>query len=162
MTDIFFDNHNLNDEKVFLKSTELLYFAYRDYIAWPDEVLKKYNFGRAHHRVIFFVNQNPGISVAELLALLNITKQSLSRVLSTLLDKRFISQKIGTRDRRKRLLNLTAKGEKLLFDVSECQKLQMVKACSEAGSVATEGFWKVLSKLINEKNKKDTINLTYK
>ena len=87
MTDIYFDKQIKDNEKLFLKSTELLYFAYRDYIAWPDVVLKKYSFGRAHHRIIFFVNQNPGITVAELLTLLNITKQSLSRVLSTLLSK---------------------------------------------------------------------------
>ncbi len=162
MTDIYFDKLIKDDEKLFLKSTELLYFAYRDYIAWPDVVLKKYNFGRAHHRIIFFVNQNPGITVAELLTLLNITKQSLSRVLSTLLSKSYISQNIGTNDRRKRLLNLTSKGKKLLSEVSEYQNKQMVKACKEAGPIATDGFWKVLTNLIDEKNKKGSINLTYK
>jgi DNA-binding MarR family transcriptional regulator len=79
MTDINFKNElsTITDDDLFVRSTELLYFAYRDFIAWPDEFLQKYGFGRAHHRVIFFVSQNPGMTVAELLKILNITKQSL-------------------------------------------------------------------------------------
>jgi hypothetical protein len=78
MADINFKNElkTINDDDLFLKSTELLYFAYRDFIAWPDEVLEKYGFGRAHHRILFFVSQNPGMTVAELLKILSITKQS--------------------------------------------------------------------------------------
>ena len=63
---------------------ELLYFAYRDFTAEPDAILAEYGFGRAHHRVIYFFGRNPRINVAELLAILKITKQSLSRVLGRL------------------------------------------------------------------------------
>tara|TARA_R110002096_G_scaffold416576_2_gene619493 strand:+ start:343603 stop:344106 length:504 start_codon:yes stop_codon:yes gene_type:complete len=162
MADIFFDISKLDDEELFLKSTELLYFAYRDYIAWPDEVLEKYSFGRAHHRVIFFVSQNPGMTVAELLKVLNITKQSLSRVLSALIDEGYIVQDIGATDRRKRLLNLTEKGRELLAEVSEHQKAQMIRACKSAGTEATEGFWKVLMELINETNQDEIKKLIFK
>lgn len=89
---------------------ELLYFAYRDFTAGPDEILAGYGFGRAHHRVIYFVGRHPGMTVSGLLGILRITKQSLSRVLGQLIEEEFIRQRAGERDRRQRLLNLTDKG----------------------------------------------------
>ncbi|HWJ73022.1 MAG TPA: MarR family transcriptional regulator, partial [Kaistia sp.] len=93
---------------------ELLFFAYRDFVGDPDEVLSKLGFGRAHHRVLHFINRNPGMKVADLLDILNITKQSLGRVLKQLLDEDYIVQKAGDADRRQRLLYATAKGETLV------------------------------------------------
>src|SRR5262252_2315738 len=90
---------------------ELLFFAYRDFIGDPDDVLAKFGFGRAHHRVLHFVNRNPGMKVAELLDILKITKQSLGRVLKQLIDQGYVVQKEGANDRRQRLLYVTAKGE---------------------------------------------------
>ena len=165
MADINFKNDilpNLDDEELFLKSTELLYFAYRDFTSWPDEVLVQYGFGRAHHRVLFFVNQNPGMTVAELLKVLNITKQSLSRVLSALIDKGYIVQEIGHEDRRQRLLKLTDKGNDLLTAVSEHQKKQMLEACKASGITSIDGFWSVLSALINEENRDEILNSIFK
>src|SRR5205823_4120767 len=83
---------------------ELLFFAYRDFISDPDEALAKFGFGRAHHRVLHFVNRNPGMKVAELLDILRITKQSLGRVLKQLVDEGYVVQKAGAKDRRQRLL----------------------------------------------------------
>jgi len=157
MTDI-----KLDEQELFLKSTELLYFAYRDFIAWPDDILQNYGFGRAHHRVLFFVSQNPSMTVAELLQILNITKQSLSRVLSALVGKGYIVQEIGQQDRRQRLLNLTDKGNVLLSKVSEHQKGQMLKALKDSGSDAIDGFWKVLTALINEENREEILELVFK
>lgn len=165
MADLILSNlklQNIDNEELFLKSTELLYFAYRDYIAWPDAELQKYDFGRAHHRVLFFVSQNPGMTVAKLLGVLNITKQSLSRVLSALIDKGFIIQEIGPTDRRQRLLNLTERGQALLSDVSEHQKEQMLQACRDAGLENVEGFWKVLMSLIKPENRDDILELIFK
>src|ERR687898_1378826 len=82
---------------------ELLFFAYRDFISDPDAILAKSNFGRAHHRVLHFVDRNPGLTIAELLDILRITKQSLNRVLKELLDKDFIESRMGPSDRRQRL-----------------------------------------------------------
>src|SRR5476651_1533497 len=90
---------------------ELLFFAYRDFVSEPDGVLGKLGFGRAHHRVLHFVNRNPGMKVADLLEILNITKQSLGRVLKQLVDQGFVVQKEGAQDRRQRLLYVTPKGE---------------------------------------------------
>src|ERR1035437_7520870 len=92
---------------------ELLFFAYRDFVGDPDEVLEKLGFGRAHHRVLHFVNRNPGMKVADLLDILKITKQSLGRVLKQLIDQGYVVQKAGANDRRQRLLYVTAAGESL-------------------------------------------------
>jgi len=92
---------------------ELLFFAYRDFVSDPDEVLGGYGFGRAHHRVVHFVNRHPGIRVADLLDILKITKQSLGRVLKQLIDTGFIEQVTGPQDRRQRLLYPTPAGREL-------------------------------------------------
>jgi DNA-binding MarR family transcriptional regulator len=92
---------------------EMLFFAYRDFVADADEMLEALGFGRAHHRVLHFVGRSPGMTVAQLLDILRITKQSLSRVLKDLLEQGFVYQKEGPEDRRQRLLYLTAAGEAL-------------------------------------------------
>lgn len=159
MTDVFFDIKKHSERQRFLKGMELLYFGYRDFISWPDDVLQTYGFGRAHHRVLHFVGRNPGLKVAELLKLLNITKQSLSRVLSSLVEKNYIRQDIGDLDRRQRLLYLTAQGHELLDNIAEHQQDHMLKAFKNAGDDAVEGFWKVLSALITDENREDILNI---
>ncbi len=127
---------------------ELLFFAYRDFIAEPDAILARYGFGRAHHRVIQFVGRHPHMTVSELLAILHITKQSLSRVLSELVQQGFITQHPGSRDRRQRLLELTAKGRALEREVSAPQRARVAEAYRQAGSAAVEGFRRVLLAII--------------
>lgn len=92
---------------------ELLFFAYRDFVSDPDEILTEYGFGRAHHRVIHFVDRYPGIRVTELLDILKITKQSLGRVLKQVIDTGFVEQRPGPQDRRQRLLYVTETGHRL-------------------------------------------------
>ena len=94
---------------------ELLFFAYRDFVGDPDEVLLKLGFGRAHHRVLHFVNRNPGMKVADLLEILNITKQSLGRVLKQLVDQGYVLQKEGEQDRRQRLASRFASGQSCII-----------------------------------------------
>src|SRR3984957_13934982 len=89
---------------------ELLFFAYRDFVADADEILSKFAFGRAHHRVLHFINRNPGMKVAELLDILKITKQSLGRVLKQLIDEGYVVQREGA-DRRQRLLYVSPAGQ---------------------------------------------------
>src|SRR5262249_43301382 len=100
---------------------ELLYYAYRDFTAEPDAMLARYGFGRAHHRVIYFVGRHPHMTVSDLLGILRITKQSLSRVLGQLVRQGFIRQRPGDRDRRQRLPELTEKGIELERPLSENQ-----------------------------------------
>src|SRR4051794_18040252 len=124
---------------------ELLFFAYRDFIGDPDDVLFKLNFGRAHHRVLHFVNRNPGMKVADLLDILNITKQSLGRVLKQLVDQGFVIQKEGARDRRQRLLFATPKGEALSLKLAQLQTVRINRAFTELGPGAHEAARRFLT-----------------
>ena len=133
---------------------ELLYFAYRDFTAEPDAILGKYGFGRAHHRVIYFVGRHPQITVSELLSILRITKQSLSRVLGQLVRDGFVVQRKGESDRRQRLLELTQKGVELERRLSESQRKRIADAYREAGAEAVEGFRRVLSGMIGDDRRK--------
>src|SRR5262245_58759936 len=100
---------------------ELLFFAYRDFVSDPDDVLRNFGFGRAHHRVLHFVNRHPGMKVADLLDVLKITKQSLGRVLKQLVDQGYVVQKEGENDRRQRLLFVTPKGKALAMKLAGLQ-----------------------------------------
>ena len=131
-------------EEELRQGMELLYFAYRDFTAEPDAMLERWGFGRAHHRVIYFVGRHPEISVSDLLATLRITKQSLSRVLGQLIRQGFIQQRPGSRDRRQRLLDLTQKGVELERQLSENQRHRIAKAYRDAGGDAVEGFRRVM------------------
>ena len=112
---------------------ELLFFAYRDFISDPDAILAKSNFGRAHHRVLHFVDRNPGLTVADLLDILKITKQSLARVLKELVDSGFIEQRTGQEDRRQRLLFATAAGQALSASLSAPQERRINTALAALG-----------------------------
>jgi DNA-binding MarR family transcriptional regulator len=112
---------------------ELLFFAYRDFVGDADEVLAKFGFGRAHHRVLHFVNRNPGMKVAELLGILKITKQSLGRVLKQLIDEGYVEQKEGATDRRQRLLFVTGKGKALALRLAGLQSERIGRALAGAG-----------------------------
>src|SRR6266702_4880786 len=128
---------------------ELLFFAYRDFISDPDDVLAKFGFGRAHHRVLHFVNRNPGMKVAELLDILKITKQALGRVLKQLIDDGYVVQKEGANDRRQRLLFVTPKGEALAMKLAGLQTARIARALSELGSDAHDGARRFLIAMIN-------------
>src|ERR1700749_1194277 len=112
---------------------EPLFFAYRDFVAEADHALEIYRFGRAHHRVLHFVDRNPNLTVAELLDILKITKQSLARVLKELIDQGFIVQREGEEDRRQRLLATTPKGCKLATELAAAQSRRIAAALAEAG-----------------------------
>jgi len=128
---------------------ELLFFAYRDFTADADDVLAKFAFGRAHHRVLHFVNRNPGMKVAELLHILKITKQSLGRVLKQLIDQGYVVQKEGANDRRQRLLYVTPKGEALAMKLAGLQTARIARALAELGPHAHESACRFLAAMVN-------------
>ena len=132
---------------------ELLFYAYREFTAEPDEILAKIGFGRAHHRVIYFVGRHPRITVSELLGILRITKQSLSRVLGELVRQGYIDQTTGVRDRRQRLLELTEKGVDLERELSETQRQRIARAYRMAGAEAVQGFRKVMMGMLDEEDR---------
>lgn len=117
-----------------LSFAELLFFAYRDFTSEPDEILADYGFGRAHHRVLHFVNRNPGLRVAQLLNILKIKKQSLSRVLKQLIDESYITQQTGPSDGRERLLYVTPKGAELAQKLADLQ-VARIKSALEGADV---------------------------
>ena len=126
-----------------ISHVELLFFAYRDFTGDPDAILAQYGFGRAHHRVLHFVNRNPGLRVANLLEILKITKQSLARVLKQLIGEGFIVQKAGAEDRRERLLFATVKGTRLAERLTTLQVKRVEAALAAAGpeaEAATRAF----------------------
>ncbi|CAA2156986.1 hypothetical protein MBRA_02409 [Methylobacterium brachiatum] len=107
---------------------ELLFFAYRDFVGDPDRILAAYGFGRAHHRVLHFVDRYPGLTIAELLDILRITKQSLNRVLKDLIGQGYVAQKTGPSDRRQRLLYCTPSGAELAADLTRVQARRLARA----------------------------------
>jgi DNA-binding MarR family transcriptional regulator len=128
---------------------ELLFFAYRDFVGDPDDVLDQFGFGRAHHRVVHFVHRYPGLKVADLLDVLRITKQSLGRVLKQLLDEGYIVQKSGASDRRQRLLFATAKGEALVAQLAGLQTDRINRAVRDFTAADVEAIGRFLSGMID-------------
>jgi DNA-binding MarR family transcriptional regulator len=129
---------------------ELLFFAYRDFVGDPDEVLVKLGFGRAHHRVLHFVNRNPGIKVADLLDILKITKQSLGRVLKQLIDEGYIVQRAGPHDRRQRLLYVSEAGEALALRLAGLQTERISRVLGELGPGAREAARRFLAGMTDD------------
>ncbi len=138
---------------------ELLFFAYRDFVGDPDEVLIRLGFGRAHHRVLHFVNRNPGMKVADLLDVLKITKQSLGRVLKQLIDDGYIMQKEGDNDRRQRLLYATAAGEALAMKLAGLQTERIGRVLAELGPGAREAARRFLAGMIDAEDRDRVLRL---
>jgi DNA-binding MarR family transcriptional regulator len=132
---------------------DLIFFAMRDLNAAPDDILAELGYGRAHHRTLHWVGRRPGLKVGELLAILGITKQSLTRVLGPLIRQGFIAQVAGQSDRRQRLLSLTEKGEALERKLFEAQRERLLAAYREAGGPSVEGFRRVLRGMILEQGR---------
>jgi len=137
----------LREEELRL-AQDLLFFGYRDFTAGADQILAELDLGRAHHRVLHFVGRRPGITVGDLLSILGITKQSLGRVLTPLVEQGYVLQSPGRSDRRQRLLSLTPKGEALERRLFERQREWVMRAYREAGPVAVEGFRRVMRGLM--------------
>ncbi|HLS19804.1 MAG TPA: MarR family winged helix-turn-helix transcriptional regulator [Paracoccaceae bacterium] len=148
----------LSDEKL-RQGIELLFFAYRDFTGDPDVVLAERGLGRAHHRTIHFIKRRPGITVAGLLDILQITKQSLNRVLRQLRAEDLVTSKPGEADRRQRNLYLTQAGEAMERELSSLQRARFCRAYSEAGPEAVAGFRKVLERMIDEEDRADIMTI---
>jgi DNA-binding MarR family transcriptional regulator len=128
---------------------ELFFFAYRDFVSDPDRILADLGFGRAHHRVLHFVDRQPGLTIAELLDILRITKQSLNRVLKELIEKGFIESRTGTIDRRQRLLYTTERGHELAHRMAHLQTQRVTRALAMAGPEAKGTLQRYLLAMID-------------
>lgn len=138
----------LHEEEI-RRAIEMLFFAYRDFTSEPDAMLAGIGLGRAHHRAVYFVGCNPNITVTQLLGILKITKQSLSRVLSQLVREKYIEQHTAKDDRRKRLLRLTNKGVELERALTARQRERVERAYKAVGSEAVQGFKDVMQGIMD-------------
>jgi DNA-binding MarR family transcriptional regulator len=168
MTDINFDaaapgqNDETDSAQNNVDLIELLFFAYRDFISDPDAILARYGFGRAHHRVLHFVNRNPGLTVADLLSILNITKQSLARVLKQLIGSGFIEQMPGPNDRRQRLLYTTPDGRDLAEQLLKPQSRRINNAFRDMQPDDRRIVSKFLFEMIDQAEQPNVSRLTGK
>lgn len=147
------------DDGIDLTIIELLFFAYRDFTSDPDQILEQYSFGRAHHRVVHFVNRMPGLTVAELLDVLKITKQSLARVLKQLIDTGHIIQVQGPKDRRQRELYPTAKGRALALALARPQSRRIDAALQSSGAESRAVVEQFLRTMVNPELRTQIDNL---
>lgn len=138
----------LTDEQL-RKGIEAMFFAYRGFTADPDRILEEHAYGRAHHRAVHFINRWPGTTVNNLLAILGVTKQSLNRVLRSLIEDGLVESRVGTRDKRERHLFLTEAGMALEQALSEAQRRRMRAAYRMAGPEAVTGFRQVLEAMMD-------------
>mgnify|MGYP001207157387 CR=1 FL=1 len=147
----------LNDKEI-RKVIELVFFSYRDFTSGPDKILSKLHFGRAHHRIIYFVGKKNNITIKELLSVLKITKQSLSRVLNQLVKEKFVIVSTGV-DKRTKRLSLTLKGEKLENELSTIQINKIKNVINNFSEENINSFKKILYEMIESDNKKTFLQL---
>ena len=148
----------LSDKEI-RKIIELIFFSYKEFTAGPDEILEKINFGRAHHRVIYFVGKQKQITIRDLLSILKITKQSLSRVLNQLVKSKYILVSTG-QDKRTKNLCLTKKGLELEAQLSNIQINKIKNIIKNSNETDINGFKKILYSMIDANSQKqfDKIN----
>ncbi len=146
------------NEKEVKKIIELMFFSYRDFTSGPDRVLEKINFGRAHHRVIYFVGKRNNLTIKELLTILRITKQSLSRVLNQLVREKYIILSTGD-DKRTKKLSLSKKGQELEKKLSNIQITKIYNVIKNFDEIDINGFKKVLFEMIDKENQKKFIEI---
>jgi DNA-binding MarR family transcriptional regulator len=142
------------------KGIEAMFFAYRGFTADPDRILAQLEYGRAHHRALHFINRSRGTTVNNLLAVLGVTKQSLNRVLRTLIEDELVESRVGRKDRRERHLHLTDKGADLERQLSEAQRARMRAAYRAAGPQAVAGFRQVLEAMMDETQRAQYLAMT--
>lgn len=148
----------LTDEQL-RQGIEAMFFAYRGFTADPDRILSGLAYGRAHHRALHFIARAPGTTVNNLLEILGVTKQSLNRVLRTLVEDGLVESEVGKRDRRERNLNLTEEGAALERRIAEVQRARMRTAYRNAGPEAVAGFRTVLEAMMDPEMRRKYIAL---
>ncbi len=148
----------LTDEQL-RQGIEAVFFAYQSFTADPDRILATMAYGRAHHRAIHFINRAPGTTVNNLLAILCVTKQSLNRVLRSLVEDELVEARVGKVDKRERHLYLTEKGEALERKLSDAQRARMRSAYRAAGPQAVAGFRTVLEAMMDPEMRRRYLSL---
>lgn len=145
---------DLNDlpcdrEKELNAALEALHFAFRAVVAKPDAILAEQGFSRVHHRILYFIARQPGLSVNELLATLGVSKQSLNIPLRQLTQLGLVESKMDTTDRRIKRLILTASGLCLEHQLSDDQRQRFARVFEVVG-LEGETAWRKVMLLLAE------------
>lgn len=128
-------------ERELNQALELFHFAYRAFTADPDRILAERGLQRVHHRILYFVGRNPDIGVNGLLRILGVSKQALHTPLRRLTSLGLVEGRVGSADRRARLLRLTSAGEALERELSGSQRERMDSIFREVGA-DEESAWR--------------------
>lgn len=138
----------LTDEQLG-KGIEAMFFAYRGFTADPNRILADHGYGRAHHRVLHFINRHPGTAISTLVPIFGVARQSLNRVLRTLIRDGLAESRVGLHDKRERHMYLTGAGQALERELSAAQRSRMRAAYRAAGPEAVQGFRRVLEAMMD-------------
>jgi DNA-binding MarR family transcriptional regulator len=139
-------------ERVADDALALLHFAFREIVREPDATLAELGLARPHHRILYMCRRNDGVTVAELLRILEVTKQALSGPLRDLTLRGFIDSTIDPADRRSRQLRLTLPGRELEFRLSEVQRRRFATVFRGAGASGTRAWCEVMRSLADGKS----------
>ena len=139
--------NDVNDEARLREAIELLYFGYREFTAGADRILQRRGLNRVHHRILYFVGRNDGVSVGSLLDILAVSKQALNAPLRLLVKMRLITNENAAFDRRVKQLRLSADGRRLERRLSGTQMQQLARVFAIAGSTAEAGWRKVMREM---------------
>ncbi|MCQ0091410.1 MarR family winged helix-turn-helix transcriptional regulator [Roseovarius sp. M141] len=138
----------LTDEQL-QQGIEAMFFAHQSFTTDPDRILATMAYGRAHHRAVHFIARKPGTTVSNLLNILDVTKQSLNRVLRTLVEDGLVESRVGASDKRERNLHLTEAGQSVERQLSDAQRVRLRAAYRAAGPDAVSGFRQVLEAMMD-------------
>ena len=130
---------------------EKIFVTYRESFSDPKKILRKYQLGTAHHKSLHLISFYDGITISQLLRKLNVTKQSLNRVLNDLKRLDFLEFKKGSKDTRIRHIYLSSKGNKIYNEIFFSQKKRIYKAFLNSSAKEVLNFDQVLKRIINEK-----------
>ena len=136
------------DREVSLRrAIEELYFGYRAFTALPDKMLAERGLGRTHHRILYFVRREPGISIGELLAVLAVTKQAIHRPIKDLEAQGLLAITSDPQDRRVRRLSATPGGAELEARLTASQMRLLDRAFEGLGEAVEEHWHEVMRRL---------------
>lgn len=139
------------DEQKLNEVLQLFYFSYRTFTEKPDQIIEKYGIQRVHHRILYFIARVPGITVNELLSVLEVSKQALNLPLRQLQDKGFIQTVQAVFDKRYKKLYLTEKGQGLESRLSTVQREQMKTIFNNLSGRHQEDWTDVMEALSKER-----------
>lgn len=128
---------------------QAFFFGYQAFTTKPDEMLARRGLSRVHHRILFFIALNPGLSVKELLGYLSVSKQALNIPLRQLMEMHLVESDAAEDDKRKRLLGLTPEGARLEQALRREQSKLLQRVLAEVGENAMRNWLMVNQALGN-------------